>query len=362
MKIDIKDLDDLAFGAAVLGTGGGGDPHLGKLMAISAIRRNGPVEMLSVDDLADDDLILPVAMMGAPTVMLEKLPSGTEAKKALEMLASSLGRPVKAVMSIEAGGLNSTIPIAVAAEQGLPLVDADGMGRAFPELQMVTFTLHGLSATPMALADDKGNAVVMNTITNKWTERLARVLTVEMGGAALIALYPMTGKQLREAALPGTMSLLTKIGKAAREARHAKADPVEAVRSIMHGFRLFHGKVTDVQRRTEGGFVRGVALLDGLNEQAGTPLTLEFQNEHLIARQGERVLASVPDLICVLDAESGDPITTETMRFGMRVVVLGLPCHPQWRTPAGLELVGPRYFGYDLDFVPVEQNQLQPTS
>ena len=40
------------------------------------------------------------------------------------------------------------------------------------------------------------------------------------------------------------------------------------------------------------------------------------------------------------------------MRYGIRVVALAYPCSEQWRTSKGLELVGPRYFGYDLDFQP----------
>lgn len=355
MKIHAEDLTDIAFGAGVLGTGGGGDPHIGKLMAQAAIRQHGPVGLIPLSALADDDLIVPVGIMGAPTVILEKLPSGAEAVGALRALENYLGRPVRAVMSLEAGGLNSTVPIAVAAELGLPLVDADGMGRAFPELQMVTFTLHGIRATPMVLADEKGNAALFQTVSNAWTERLARSVTVDMGGAAMMAIYPMTGAQVRAAAVPDTISLLGRIGRAAREARAAHHDPVEAVREVTNGAELFRGKVRDVQRRTVGGFARGEAQLEGLEAWAGQGLTVEFQNENLIARQGERVLASVPDLISVLDAENGEPITTETLRFGMRVVVIAMPCHAQWRTPEGLALVGPRYFGYDSDFIPVEQ-------
>ena len=62
------------------------------------------------------------------------------------------------------------LPIAASARLGIPMVDADGMGRAFPELQMVTFTIGGVKATPMALTDEKGNCVIFDTITNKWTE------------------------------------------------------------------------------------------------------------------------------------------------------------------------------------------------
>jgi DUF917 family protein len=57
----------------------------------------------------------------------------------------------------------------------------------------------------------------------------------------------------------------------------------------------------------------------------------------------------------MLDSEKGEPITTEGLRYGFRVVVLGIPCDAKWRSEAGLKLVGPRYFGYDIDYVPVEQ-------
>jgi len=65
------------------------------------------------------------------------------------------------------------------------------------------------------------------------------------------------------------------------------------------------------------------------------------------------VLATVPDLICTVEADSGTAVTTERLRFGQRVRVFAAPADPRWSTPAGLALVGPRYFGYDLDPVTV---------
>ena len=84
--IDVADLEDIAIGGAILGTGGGGDPYIGKLMAQEAIRRHGPVKLVDVDGFADDALIAPVCMMGAPTVMTEKLPQGEEIVIALRKL------------------------------------------------------------------------------------------------------------------------------------------------------------------------------------------------------------------------------------------------------------------------------------
>lgn len=348
-------IEHLAIGAAVLGTGGGGDPYIGKLMALQAIERHGAVRLIELDEVPDDALIVPSAMMGAPTVMVEKIPKGDEAVAAFRQLESALGKRAFATISIEAGGLNSTTPLGVAATLGLPLVDCDGMGRAFPEIQMVTPTIYGIRATPMAMADEKGNSVLLDTVDNLWTERISRVVTVEMGGSALIALYPMTGAQLKEACIPGSITLAIRIGRTILEAHTRRQSPIDQVLEATGGFQLFRGKIVDVERRTVKGFARGMARLEGIDTYHGKELRIEFQNENLVALVGGRVIASVPDLITVLELETGRPVTTEGLRYGYRCAVVGIPCNERWRTPRGLELVGPRYFGYDVDYVPIEQ-------
>ena len=350
------ELEDIAVGAAILGTGGGGDPYIGKLLAQEAIRRHGPVRMVTVDELEDDDFVVPSAMMGAPTVMVEKLPRGTEVIKAFKALGDYVGRQPTHTTSIEAGGLNSTTPFVTAAQLGIPLVDADGMGRAFPEIQMIVATMHGVSATPMTLADEKGNSAVIDTIDNTWTERLARTLTVDFGATAMIALYPMTGRQLKDGAfVAGTITLAEELGRLVRETRVAHGDPIGVVVARLGGRRLFAGKVVDIARRTEAGWAKAEGRIEGTGPDAGSTLVLQTQNEHLVAIRDGEVVCSVPDLIIVMDAESGGPITTEELRYGFRVVVVGAPCVPDWRTEEGLSIVGPRYFGYDVDFVPVEE-------
>lgn len=353
--IDIDTLDDLATGAAVLGTGGGGDPYVGKLMAEQAIAEHGPVELLDPADLPDDALVVPSAMLGAPTVMVEKIPNGAEARSAFRALERYLGQEAYATMSIEAGGLNSTVPIAVAAALELPLVDADGMGRAFPEVQMVTLTMGDISATPMSIADEKGNAVFLETIDNSWAEAFARVTSIEMGGSCMIGTYAHTGEQCREHAITYSMSLARDIGAAIRNDQGEGA--IDSVLELTDGYRLFAGKVADVERRTEGGFAVGEVTLEGIDDWEGRRGRMDFQNENLILRDGETVLASVPDLITVLDAETGEPVTTEGLKYGLRVVVIGMPCDPKWRTEEGMALVGPDYFGYDIDYRPIEELQ-----
>ncbi|MPY81197.1 MAG: DUF917 family protein [Actinophytocola sp.] len=348
-----QDLADLAFGAAVLGTGGGGDPYIGRLLAQQAVSEYGPVELVGLDQVGDDALVLPVAMMGAPTVMVEKIPGRDDLQAVVRMVEARLGRKATHLVPIEAGGINSLIPVAAAAQMRLPLVDADGMGRAFPELQMVLPTIGGLSATPMALADDKGNSVVLDTVDNVWTERLARTVTIEMGCSSVLSNYPLEGALAQDNLVGGSLSLCREIGSQVRAARERHHDPVDAALGVVDGTRLFTGKVVDVSRRTAGGFARGSATLTGTGEHEGSTLELQFQNEHLVATVDGVVRAVVPDLICMFEAESAAPITTEGLRYGLRAVVSAVPCDPRWQSAAGLSLVGPSAFGLDVEHRPI---------
>jgi len=337
-------IEGLARGAAVLGTGGGGDPYIGALLARQALA-SGDVTVVGLDEVPEDALVLFVAMMGAPTVMVEKLPSLDEVVEPVKALGIHLGRPVTHIACAEVGGVNSTIPIAAAAALGLPLLDADGMGRAFPELQMVLPTLSGVTASPLAFSDEKGNTGVLQTVDNSWTERIARVACVEMGCSVMIAGFSMSGAAARESLVGGSLSRCIAIGERIARAREDKADPVAAAVELLGGRELFDGKVVDVQRATTTGFARGRARIDA---EGGVSLTLRFQNEHLVAERDGQVLATTPDLIMVLDGESGEPITTEGLRYGQRVRVIAAPADERWHSAEALAMVGPGYFGYDL--------------
>lgn len=336
---------DLARGAAVLGTGGGGDPHIGALLASQALTQHGTVEVVSLAEVPADARVVMVAMMGAPTVMVEKLPSLDEVVTTVRALEPFLDGPVTHIACAEVGGVNSTIPIVAAAALGLPLVDGDAMGLAFPELQMVLPTLAGVDASPMAFADDKGNTGVLTTIDNAWAERIARVACVEMGCSVMIALFPQSGAQLSLTMVAGSLSKAAAIGRTIAAARDANEDPVARAVDELAGRELFAGKVVDIERATTTGFARGRARIEG--ERGG--MELSFQNEHLLAQVDGLVLATTPDLIIVLEHDSGEPITTEGLRYGQRVRVIAAPSDERWHSAEGLALVGPRYFGYDTD-------------
>jgi DUF917 family protein len=353
--IDEQTVEDLALGATLLGTGGGGDPRVGALMAQAAIREHGPVRVLSPDAVGDDGLVVPVAMIGAPTVIIERIPGGHELDLAMRGFEQLQHRPVIATMPIEAGGINSTIPLVLAARRGIPLVDADGMGRAFPEVQMVTLGAGGVRAWPLVLADESGNVVsVSDARDNASAERLARAAVVAMGGSAVVAHYALDAQQLRDWAVPHSVSLAVAIGRALKQARADGSDPVEAIAPICGARKLFTGQVVDVDRATQAGFVRGRLTLKGLDADTARRAEVDFQNENLIARSEGTVLAAVPDLISLVEAESGRPLTTEGIRYGIRVHVVGIPSSPIWWRPEALRLVEPSAFGYDIDPIRLE--------
>ncbi len=356
IKLRKDDVEHLALGAAVLGTGGGGDPYVGKLMAIQALERDRDIVIIDPDEVDDEDFIVAVAGMGTPTVLIEKIPNGKEAIKALETLEAYFGRRVDHIICIEAGGINSTIPLVAAAEKGVSIPDGDGMGRAFPELQMVTFHLYGVKATPMSMADEKGNGVLLDTIDNYWAEKIARAITIKFGGTAWIAIYPMNGKKFKEATVRNTLTKAISIGEAITSSKKQGKNPLDAILDASGGFLLFIGKVVDVNRMNIGGFARGEAVIEGLEDFKGSKLVIKFQNENLIAIRDGQVIATVPDLITVLDKETGKPITTERLRYGLRVAIISIPCDPKWRTEEALKVVGPKYFGYDVDYVPIEKS------
>jgi len=355
-KIGLKEIEDIALGAALLGAGGGGDPYVGKLVAIGAVKECGEVTMLSVDEVPDDALVVPIAMMGAPTILSEKAVGGNEYKTLFEMVTRFYNREIFAFMPIEAGGVNSMLPIAAAARLNLPLIDADGMGRAFPELQMVTFTIGGVRATPMALVDEKGNSVIFDTITNKWTEELARSVTMSCGGSVSVSLYCIDGATLKKYAVRDIVTRSEKLGAAIRTVKQTTGKtPEESFFEFTEGYKLFKGKIVDVLRETRGAFNFGKVVLDGIGEFKGQSADVEFQNENLVARVNEKILATTPDLICIVDTETFTPVTTDALKYGKRVMVVGLKCFDMWRTEKGLELVGPRYFGCETDYIAIEE-------
>ncbi|MGJ4912308.1 DUF917 domain-containing protein [Bradyrhizobium sp. HKCCYLS2033] len=349
--ISLDDIEALAVGAWILGTGGGGSPYLGLLNLRRLYADGHRVQMMSPLDLADDDWIAVVSNMGAPLVGQERLADSRSIARAVRMQEELNGITFRAVMSVEIGGGNGMQALMAAAHLNIPVVDADCMGRAFPEAQMTSVAIGDLKPYPCTLYDPRGiEAVVTKVPSWKWMERASRKICVEMGSIASTSKAPRTGREVKDWGIHFTTTKAITIGRAVEAANRSHQDPIAAILDCEGGQRLFSGKIVDVERRTTEGFLRGSAVVEGSDDDRGTRLKLSFQNEWIVAWRDGEAIAMSPDLICVLDSVNGHGIGTETVRYGQRVTVIALPAPAVLTSPRGLEFVGPRAFGYDLDF------------
>jgi len=359
-QLTLEDIRDLAVGAAFLGSGGGGSPHTALMQMEAVLKKGRTVDLIDLAEVPDDALVAPCGWMGAPTVSDEKLPNGQEPVRGLAKLEELKGQKVHAVFPLEIGGGNGLSPLLLAAERGIPVVDCDGMGRAFPESQMVVFNIYGCSANPIIITDDKGNCIVMETVTNAEEEELARVLAIAMGGSCHVIDYSGTGYQMKQHAVRGTVSLAIRIGRAIREARRDGIDPFQALTDCLaessyysHGGVLFDGKIVDLERDTKDGFAVGRAIIEAFG--SGDRVVVEFQNENLVARKDGQVLGLVPDILTFLDRETALPVTTEGLRYGQRLKLYGVSVPPILRTPEALDVLGPQAFGFKEQYQPIER-------
>jgi hypothetical protein len=366
--ITLEDVESIAVGAGILGTGGGGSTYIGRTWLRhelkSRMARGEPAvcRVIDADDLDDEAYTVAVGKMGAPTVSNEKLAHGMEMHNTVRALEAHLHAPMSALLIGEIGGGNAIIPLITSLHTGLPVVDGDAMGRAFPELQMDVFSIGGVSHAPMALGDAHGNVIIFHTLDSTHrAEQYGRVLTISMGGSAALAMPMVKGAAAKRYLIRGTLTLAQQMGAAVLAARRSGDDAAEVVAALGHGRVLFRGKITDVERRTVQGFARGRMTIVGFSDEgsASQRLDIAFQNENLIARLDGEIAATVPDLITLVQLDDGEPIGTESLRYGLRVAVLAMPAPKELKTPRALDFVGPAAFGYpDVPFAPMPGNLL----
>jgi DUF917 family protein len=358
-EIDQTAMQEITLGSSILATGGGGDPEIGYLWACNVLAARKPIVMISPEDMPDDALATIAGCLGAALVLTEKPPNGQELLWCYDKLFRYMRQPVEAVIPPEAGGVNTPVPMAVAGAVGIPVIDADGMGRAFPELQMTSFYINGVSPSPTVAADEKGHVTIADTKEALMTENIIRNAAMAYGGISWIAGYPMTGRQIKETAILHSVSTAWKLGQAVFEARKKHGNVIERVVKITGGFAVFQGKIVDIHRQFGAektkGFSMGTIKMEGTGPDSGHEAVIGFQNEWLIFHLDEEILCMPPDLICILDSETGEPIRTDIVKYGYRGTVVLIPAHARMRTAKGIQTFGPRYFGYPFDYQPVER-------
>ena len=353
--IEPNELELLATGAWILGTGGGGSPYLAYLNMRRLYAEGRRVRLIDPKDLADDAMVAVVSGMGAPLVGQERLSDPAMAARPVRMMEEVFGRRFDAVMSVEIGGGNAFQPLLVAAMTGLPVVDADAMGRAFPEAQMTSFAIADLPMYPLTLADIRGNEVIVTRAASwKWMERISRKMCVEVGSTASTCKAPRTGAEVKRCGILHTTTQAIAIGRAVREARRAArrsgcGDPAAVERQAAVP-RQGHRRPAPHHRRLPARrapasrarrFDRGSGFRACLPERIRGRLARRRGGGH-DARSDLRARQRV--------GRGGRHREPALRPAGQRDRAAAPPI---LLTPKGLEHVGPRAFGYDFDHVSV---------
>lgn len=354
-----KEIRDLVQGCAILGTGGGGDPQRGLALLEATLREGRECKLVRLDEVPDEAWVASPYMCGSVSPEEARhSPAEPECLLAFEALEDFLGTQFFAAVATEIGGGNTALALYTAAKHGLPLVDGDPAGRSVPELQHSTFYVHSVPIAPLALASARGEVLIIKRVADDFrAEAIVRAVAVACGNRVGVTDHPTTGKVLKETLIPGTVSKALAIGQAIRKAREAKEDPVEALVQAGNGYKLFQGRVVEHNWRVEAGFTFGELTISGEQEYQGHLYKIWYKNEHLISWFDGEADVIAPDLICVVHPETAEAITNPNCRVGMSVAVVGFPAPPAWRQGRGLEVLGPKHFGFDLAYRKLEENR-----
>jgi uncharacterized protein len=354
-QITAADIDDLATGASLFGAGGGGEVRLITPLIKRLIAEHGPVPVVAAHELPPGGYVVPVGGAGSDTLLAEKPMAGDEFVRAVNKIIGHTGQRVDAVACDVAAGLMLLFAVLAAAQLRMPLLDADSARRGVPRLDQSLLTFAGVRIAPLALSDGGGGNLIIDGLDNEGTERAIRATLGALGGWVCYAMRPLAIGDARRAMAAGSVRAARDLGRLARQGddRSLAAD---------FGMReLFRGKVTEVRRRPMESVAAGSAATAVIEhaDGSGRVLRVELQSEYLLAIEDGDVVACVPDLICLVERAAVRCLSAERLRYGLWVRVVALPCLPQWRTPAGLALLGPRAFGYDFDYVPLEEPSME---
>lgn len=384
--ISTMDLTFIATGCYILGCAGGGSPASTLILLKNLLAQSHTMRVISASSVADTARIYWGGHMGSPAVSVERL-AGTETIAAFHELMAFLGHDsFDAVVGLEIGGGNGMEPLLVGCSKyfNRPVVDADFMGRAYPTFWQTTLAVHAPGElVPCTITSGDGKNLLMTSTTNdEIVDRALRAACAEMGCRVGMAARPTTADKVRRYAVMNTMSLAWRIGRCvalAEEEGELGSVPeriVEAVGGEKTAKILFRGKITAVEQKLFKGHSYGEVAISHLLEEEleiidantstestainkGGVLKIPYKNENILAEYvaddgSKQYLAMVPDLIAVLDTQSGRAIGVPEYRYGLRVTVIGITGSLRWTdTERGLEIGGPRAFGYDVDYQPL---------
>ncbi len=373
LKSDV-DVRDLIRGLTLLGTGGGGRPEQGFEVLLPHVEAGRPVTWVAPESIPDDAWVCSTFGMGsiAPTETMpadQRRALGYPAEwtvarpmvRAVRELEAYTGRKIAAILPFELGAGNTASPMDAAVQLGAAIVDGDCAGRAIPELSQTTAAIAGIPFAPGAIADAWGNVLlVKETASELLTERIGKLVSIatklpDMKAQCAHAGFLMRGRDMKRIVVGGGISRSLALGRAIRAALARRADPVAAAAEALGGWVLFRGRVLKKDWESRDGYMYGTTTVEGDGPDAGHTLRIWFKNENHVTWRDSRPWVLSPDLIMLMDADSGTPYTNTLLPEGSRVGVVGAAADPKLRTPAALAVLGPAHYGYDIPYTPMEQ-------
>lgn len=369
---DETDIRDFIRGCTLLGTGGGGLEENGVQSLLSELESGKEISWIDVADVPDDAMTACPFLMGSiaphtPELTKEMNSYDMNAQTSLytekERIAHSIteleeytGKKIDAVVPLELGGASTPGCIAAGLVHGIPAVDGDYTGRAIPEIPQTTPYLKGMKLWPLAVVDEFGDTSIIKSAMNyRIVERMGKKISEVAFGLTGDTGFLMTGKEMKEVILPGTLSRCLKLGRIIRESQEAGADPVEAIIRELDGWMLIKGKLTKKETEDKEGYYWGYHTIEGDGDYTGQTVKIWFKNENHVCWKNDEVIVTSPDSVIVVDRNTAQPYTNPKLEEGMEVAAFGLKAIDVFRSEKGIGILGPRYFGFDIDYIPIEE-------
>jgi len=364
-RLDRVALEDILVGCAVFGCGGGGKLSEGLAKITEDLGAGLRFSLLPVAALGDDEWVASPYGIGslAPLSVADRarfagLPLAKEdnVEAAFRRLSGFLHRPFVAAVAGELGPWSTAAALSTAARLGIPLLDADRVGRATPEATQDSVLVAGLSNLPLAAVSTFGDSLILERVgADSRVEDLLRALSVASAGDLGVTDAALSGRAIRRAGalVLGTISNARALGQAVRQAAAVGADPVAALLAAGSGHRLFQGTVLECPWRDEAGFLVGEVVIAGHGPYAASHYRVRFKNENIVSWKDDVVSVLPPDLISVVDSATAIAIANPEFEIGQSVTVLGFSAPALWRTPAGLRVFGPAHFGLSEAYRPL---------
>ena len=292
---------------------------------------------------------------------LDSIDLAEQNSRVLNLLADFMGTDVRAIIRSEAADATATA-LLIAAQRDIPILDAGITGRAVPEVQQSIPWINGTASIPTAIVTQWGDEIIIKSAVDEYrVEDIGRAIAVASGGEATITMTPMSGEALRQGVIEGNLTEAMEYGRAVRRAREDGQDPIAALLAVSGGYRLFQGVVTRSDVLGDRGFNWVDVELRGTERFQGHTYRVYVKNENLVGWLDGELDAVSPDYIYNLDPATGESTpegnTLGSYPVGQEVVLVGVSAHEKWRTDRGVELMGPRHFGFDFEFVPLEELQ-----